>query len=86
MSSESGHTEKLGFDECTVPETNVSVYEALYRRRMAWNFKDQPVPKEALARMLETRLGAEPSPHRTLAVLHPGAGQRGAGAGGRAGP
>ncbi len=58
MSSESVSTEKLRFDDCTVPDTNVSVYEALYRRRMAWNFKDQPVPREALARMLETAVWA----------------------------
>ena len=58
MSSESGRTEKLGFADCTVPETNVTVYEALYRRRMAWDFKDQPVPKDALDRMLDTAVWA----------------------------
>ena len=58
MSSQSGRTEKLGFDQCPVPETNVSVYEALYRRRMAWSFKDEPVPKDALARMLDTAIWA----------------------------
>ena len=49
MSSESLSTEKWGFDDCTVPDTGVSVYEALYRRRMAWTFKDQPVPRDAPA-------------------------------------
>jgi nitroreductase len=58
MSSQSRHTEKLGFDDCTVPETNTSVYDALYRRRMAWDFKDQPVPRDALDRMLETAIWA----------------------------
>jgi nitroreductase len=58
MSSESGRTEKLGYGDCAVPETGVSVYEALYRRRMAWNFKDQPVPKDALGRMLDTAVWA----------------------------
>ena len=58
MSSESGRTEKLGFADCTVPETNVTVYEALYRRRMAWDFKDQSVPKDALDRMLDTAVWA----------------------------
>ena len=58
MSSESRSTEKLGFDDCTVPETGVSVYEALYRRRMAWTFKDQPVARDALARMLDTAVWA----------------------------
>ena len=58
MSSELGSTEKLGFDDCTVPETGVSVYEALYRRRMAWDFMEQPVPRDALARMLDTAIWA----------------------------
>ena len=58
MSSESGLTEKLGSGDCSVPETTVSVYEALYRRRMAWDFEDQPVPRDALARMLETAIWA----------------------------
>ena len=58
MSSESHSTEKLGFDDCTVPDTGVSVYEALYRRRMAWTFKDQPVARDALARMLDTAVWA----------------------------
>ena len=58
MSSKSHSTEKLGFDDCTVPDTGVSVYEALYRRRMAWTFKDQPVARDALARMLDTAVWA----------------------------
>ena len=58
MSCESGHMEEPGFDDCTVPETNVSVYDALYRRRMAWDFKDQPVPRDALARMLDIAIRA----------------------------
>jgi nitroreductase len=58
MSSDYSRTEKVDFDECAVPETNVSVYEALYRRRMAWNFSEQPVPKDALNRMLDTAVWA----------------------------
>ena len=58
MSCESGPMEEPGFDDCTVPETNVSVYDALYRRRMAWDFKDQPVPRDALAGMLDTAIWA----------------------------
>ena len=58
MSSEHRPTEKLGFDNCTVPDTDVSVYAALYRRRMAWTFKDQLVPRDALARMLDTAIWA----------------------------
>ena len=52
MSSDSESAGKPGFDDCTVPETSVSVYEALYRRRMAWDFRDQPVPRDALDRIL----------------------------------
>ena len=58
MSSESRSTEKLGYDDCNVPETNVSVYEALYRRRMAWEFQDRNVPRDVLSRMLETAVWA----------------------------
>ena len=58
MSSETGSTGKLGFDDCIVPESSVSVYEALYRRRMAWEFRDQPVPRDALDRMLATAVWA----------------------------
>ena len=49
---------KLTIEECTVPETNVSVYEALYQRRMAWSFKDEAVPREVLDRLLETAVWA----------------------------
>ena len=58
MTTESRPTEKLGFDDCTVPDTGVSVYQALYSRRMAWTFKDQTVPRDALARMLDTAVWA----------------------------
>ncbi len=58
MSTESGRTEKLGSNDCSVPESNVSVYEAIYRRRMAWEFQDRTVPREALDRMLETAVWA----------------------------
>lgn len=49
---------KIGAAEVTVPEAEVSIYEALYRRRMAWQFKDRPVPREALDRMLATAVWA----------------------------
>ena len=58
MSSDSESAGKLGFEDCTVPETSVSVYEALYRRRMAWDFCDQPAPRDALDRMLATAVWA----------------------------
>ena len=49
---------KLTIDEVTVPVTDVSIYQALYGRRMAWRYKDEAVPKEALTRMLETAVWA----------------------------
>ena len=49
---------KVNVDEVTIPATDVSVYEALYGRRMAWRYKDEPVPKEALSRMLDTAVWA----------------------------
>ena len=58
MSSDSESAGKLGFEDCTVPETSVSVYETLYRRRMAWDFRDQPEPRDALDRMLATAVWA----------------------------
>ena len=45
-------------EEVTIPEAKVSVYEALYRRRMAWQFKDRQVPRETLERMLATAVWA----------------------------
>ena len=58
MSTDSRGEAKLSVADCPVPETNVSVYEALYQRRMAWEFKSDPVPKEALERMLQTAVWA----------------------------
>ena len=58
MSSDTDSAGKLRFDDCTVPETSVTVYEALYRRRMAWDFRDEAVPKDALERMLATAVWA----------------------------
>lgn len=58
MSSEFGRSEKLGLGDFAIPETDVSVYDALYRRRMAWDFTDQPVPRDALDRMLSTAVWA----------------------------
>ncbi len=58
MSTDSRGEAKLSVADCPVPETNVSVYEALYQRRMAWEFKSDPVPKGALERMLQTAVWA----------------------------
>jgi nitroreductase len=49
---------KLTAGDIPIPATNMSVYEALYSRRMAWQFKDAAVPREALERMLETAVWA----------------------------
>ena len=58
MSAESNGDVKLSVADCEVPETNTSVYEALYQRRMAWEFKSDPVPKDALERTLQTAVWA----------------------------
>ena len=49
---------RIKFDEVTIPQTDVNVYQALYGRRMAWKFKDQRVNREAVERMLETAVWA----------------------------
>ena len=49
---------KLSRNELDVPATNVSIYEALYQRRMAWRFTNAPVPKDAIERMLEAAVWA----------------------------
>jgi len=41
-----------------IPDTKVTVYEALYRRRMSWDFQDRPVAKEVVERMLSTAVWA----------------------------
>ena len=58
MTNKATNIEKLLWSQVPVPQTNVSVYEALYGRRMAWKFKDTPVPREALDRMLATAIWA----------------------------
>ncbi len=49
---------KIKFDEVTVPQTDINVYQALHGRRMAWKFKDQPVDRDAMERMLATAVWA----------------------------
>lgn len=58
MTVEDGKVAKLAIDDITVPGTDVSVYQALYYRRMAWQFKDEAVPKEAVERMLAAAVWA----------------------------
>ncbi|MDE2939365.1 MAG: nitroreductase [Chloroflexota bacterium] len=45
-------------DSVEIPASNISVYEALYRRRMAWRFKDTPVDRETINRILDTAVWA----------------------------
>jgi nitroreductase len=56
--SESNKASRVSVDTITIPATPVTVYEALYHRRMAWRFKDQPVPREAVERMLQAAVWA----------------------------
>ncbi len=58
MTTKDGNVAKLTVDQLTVPGTDVSVYQALYQRRMAWKFKDAAVPKAAVERMLEAAVWA----------------------------
>ena len=58
MTTKDGKVAKLAVDQIIVPGTDVSVYEALYQRRMAWQFKDEAVPKAAVERMLDAAVWA----------------------------
>ena len=49
---------RMTSDDVIIPGTDMSVYEALYRGRMAWQFEDDPVPREAVDRMLEAAVWA----------------------------
>lgn len=49
---------RIKLNEKNIPQTDVNVYQALYRRRMAWRFKDQKVDRAAVDRMLETAVWA----------------------------
>ena len=40
------------------PQTSVSVYDALYGRQMASRYKDAPVPREAVQRLLDVSVWA----------------------------
>jgi nitroreductase len=44
--------EKQLWSAMQVPASNVSVYEALYKRRSAWKFKDTPVSKATMQKIL----------------------------------
>ena len=49
---------KLSSTAAVIPNTKVTVYEALYRRRMSWEFQDSPIAKEVVERLLSTAVWA----------------------------
>lgn len=49
---------KLTPESVSIPDNALPVYEAIYRRRMAWRFKDTPVDRNAINRILETAVWA----------------------------
>jgi nitroreductase len=51
-------TARITAEQAVIPSTQVSVYQALYGRRMAWKFQDEPVPREAIERMLDAAVWA----------------------------
>ncbi len=58
MTTMDGKIAKLKAEDIPVPGTDISVYQALHQRRMAWQFKEETVPKEALERMFEAAVWA----------------------------
>jgi nitroreductase len=56
--AESRNAGKLTPENVDIPDSDLSVYQAIYRRRMAWRFKDTPVPRETINRLLETAVWA----------------------------
>ena len=50
--------DKLTPDSVDIPATDFSVYQAIYQRRMAWRFRDDPVDREVIARLLDTAVWA----------------------------
>lgn len=49
---------KVKSDATVAPEASMNVYEAIYRRRSAWKYKDNPIPRETMERMLDTAVWA----------------------------
>jgi nitroreductase len=49
---------RIAAEQAVIPSASVSVYQALYGRRMAWKFKDAPVSREAIQRMLDAAVWA----------------------------
>jgi nitroreductase len=53
-----GEAPRITVEQVVIPNASVSVYQALYGRRMAWKFKDEPVPREVIQRMLDVAVWA----------------------------
>jgi nitroreductase len=53
-----GQATRITTEQAVIPRTQVSIYQALYDRRMAWKFKDEPVSREAIERMLDAAVWA----------------------------
>ena len=49
---------KVKSDTTVAPAASMNVYEAIYRRRSAWKYKDTPIPRETMERMLDTAVWA----------------------------
>ena len=49
---------KVKSDTTVAPAAGMNVYEAIYRRRSAWKYKDNPIPRETMERMLDTAVWA----------------------------
>ncbi|MSP79056.1 MAG: hypothetical protein EXR67_05845 [Dehalococcoidia bacterium] len=49
---------RIAADQVHIPPTKVTIYEALYRRRMGGGFKEQGVPKDAMHHVLDTAVWA----------------------------
>ena len=58
MTSPAHNETKLSRDDLAIPATDTTVYQALFQRRMAWAFKDEPVSRAAVERMLSTAVWA----------------------------
>src|SRR5919106_3547072 len=53
-----GQTTRFASDQIAIPDTKVSLYQALYGRRRAWKLKDEPVPEGVIRRMLDAAVWA----------------------------
>ena len=51
-------TQKISSSEVNVPSTSVSVYDAIFRRRMSKEFTDDPVSDETLNRLFDAAIWA----------------------------